>query len=323
MTPPKVATALPFAPVIARPLPHTVTPFPNETLNSYFNRLASANKTTTQSLRTPSRWLRCTLNDLELLEILSGQPRTSLVWALPELRQYAPGIAPPPQSKSHSTRFACRRCIWQAGGTEEVQVLVRTPYDQVCIRHRLWLSDGVGFIGEQVDLTPVPEVVRAQILLNRLEKRHGAPFTIECYKQCYKLWNQLDRRALVRHEADALLHRLCEVNDLESPLAGGRAPIRFARFHPFRLAARHPQIAKFTALASSPSLHALARSSPEEAEQRITDAFEEVFPLDYRPRSITGPWMREALVSLITRMYARAKLLQLSEMSELPPSLLP
>ncbi|MEU8584619.1 hypothetical protein [Streptomyces abikoensis] len=300
--PSEPVTSLPFTPVIARPLPCSVTPFPNETLGSYTRRLAAANQTTSRTLFTPSRWLRCPLNELELLELLSGQPRTTLVWAIPELRRHAPGIAPAPRTPGVTTRFACRRCIWQSGGAGTVHVHARTHYDNVCVRHGIWHSDGVETLDQQIDLAPAPEVIRAQLTLDRLEQRRGEAFVAECYRQCERVWLALETRGLVRSEVDDLLRRLCEPNTPTGP-----DPL--APFHRFRRVARFPQLVRFVVWAVSPSLRRVARSAWEAADHVIPAEFERAFPLDHRPRSTTGPWMCDALINLLKRIDSHAQLI--------------
>ncbi|MBP0452098.1 TniQ family protein [Kitasatospora sp. RG8] len=317
-TGPRLTASLPFTPVLVQPLPITVTPFPNETLNSYFSRLASANRTTTTFLRSPSRWLRCRLNELELLEILTSQPRTSLVWAIPELRKYDPQIAPRLRVELANTRFACRCCVWRAGGRKEVHVYLRAPYDNVCLHHGIWLKDGVAVIDQQIDLTPVPEVVHAQRVVNRLEKKYGELLVADCYEWCHGFFGDLDRRALVRAEADELLNRLCEANHMDPPRHA--VPVHSDRHYRFRRASRYPQIAKLMTLAFSPALRGLTRSSPDQARERIPAEFERLIPLDYQPRSTTGPWLRDALVNLVKRIDTFAKLLRNAEAVDLDPS---
>ncbi|WP_431985432.1 hypothetical protein [Streptomyces qinglanensis] len=315
---PEPVTTLPFTPVIARPLPHTVTPFRNETVESYTQRLAAANQTKPRLLHTPSRWIQCPLNELELLEVLSGQPRTTLAWALPELRHHAPDIAPPPKATFRkaprfgvTTRFACRRCVWRSGGTRPVVVHVRSHFENVCTKHGLWIGGGVATAREQLDLRRVPEIVQAQITLNRLIRRHGEPFMTECYPHCDRVWRSLDMRGLVRSDAEALLDRLCERDPPDPRYRLGAADRR-------RQASRYPQVTRFTAMIASRALRSRARESHERAEREVPDEFARHFPLDYRPRSITGPWMRDTLASLAKRMDDYARLLTLSETGELP-----
>ncbi|MEU9044494.1 MULTISPECIES: hypothetical protein [unclassified Kitasatospora] len=251
-------------------------------------------------------------------ELLTGQPRNSLVWAVPELRKYDPQIAPPFRLRLVSTRFACRCCVWRAGGRKEAHVFLRTPYDNICLRHGIWLKDGVGFIDQQVDLAPVPEVVEAQLLVNRLERKYGELFTTECYEWCIRFFSDLDRRALVRNEADVLLNRLSEANRMEPPRHG--VPAHTDRHYRFRKAARYPQIAKLMALASSPILRGLTQSSPDQARERISAEFDRLIPLDYEPRSTTGPWLRYALVNLVKRMEAHARLLRVANVLDVDPT---
>ncbi|MFJ2263962.1 hypothetical protein ACIOKD_37695 [Streptomyces sp. NPDC087844] len=168
---PAPVTSLPFTPVLLRPLPHTVTPFANETLDSYRRRLAAANQTEFRTMRNPSRRLQCPLNELERLELISGQSRTTLLWALPELRRHAPDIVPPPEIFVVNHRAACDLCAWPSGSNgQTIQVYIRGFHDNVCIRHRRWLSYGHVNESQQLDLSQAPEIVQAQLLLDQLEQ---------------------------------------------------------------------------------------------------------------------------------------------------------
>ncbi|MEU1784103.1 hypothetical protein ABZ545_32195 [Streptomyces abikoensis] len=299
-------TTLPFTPVLARPLPHTVTPFPNETLTSYFYRLARVNRSEPRIIRVPSRWLPCSLNDLELLEVLSGQPRVSLVWAIPELRRYAPHIARPPKNYGVLSRLACSHCTARSGSTIHIRVHVRGLYQNVCVRHRLWLTAGAGNHHQQINLRHAPEVVRAQIAINRLVRRHGEQFIADCYRECGRFWGEVDRRGIVRSEAVKTLSRLVNADHLGMPL-------RHEPISRFRQAARFPQLTRFTIFMASLVFRDPGTCSVEVTEKVIATEFERVFPFDYRPRSVTGPWLRSTLLDLLSRMEARARNLGFAE----------
>ncbi len=291
---PAAVRSLPFQPALLRPLPHTVAPFPNETLDSYRHRLAVANQFPDfRNVRTPSRWLVCPLDELERLEVLSGQPRESLLWAIPELRHYAPSIAPPLEYRTNVTRRACDWCGWRAGSAGlPIYVNVRGLHDNVCIRHRRWLSGGKTNPYEQIDVSPAPEIVRAQILLDRLERRLGIGFFAPRYRLCEQIWSEIDRRGLIRAERDATLQHIYRA-DLD------KLPDRFGPVQRFQRAARYPQVARFTQFI-------LAMSQQPKTERAISHLtgviqldFERAFPMDRRPRGITIPWLRKLLVQLV------------------------
>ncbi|MFI5749966.1 hypothetical protein ACIBBE_29495 [Streptomyces sp. NPDC051644] len=292
---PAPVTSLPFVPTMLRPLPHPVAPFANETLDSYHHRLAAANQTEFRTMRNPSRWLQCPLNELERLEILSGKPRTTLLWALPELRGHAPEIVPPPEVFLFSTRAACDLCGERSGNNgQSIQVYIRGLHDNVCIRHRRWLSCGRANVFEQIDLSQAPEIVRAQRLLDRLERRHGAFALGTAYRDCERFWREIDRRALVRGGRDSVLERIYRPDSKTLPDRFDL--IRSQRFH---RAANFPQTAQFTKLI-------ISLAQRPQTERRVAHLigftqieFEQAFHLDHRPRGITLPWLRNGLVGLV------------------------
>ncbi|MEW2117886.1 hypothetical protein AB0945_22405 [Streptomyces sp. NPDC005474] len=292
---PAPVTSLPFTPVLLRPLPHTVTPFANETLNSYRRRLAAANQTEFRIMRNPSHWLQCPLNELERLELISGQPRTTLLWALPELRHHAPDVIPPPETFIVNHRLACDLCAWRSGSNgQPIHVYIRGFHDNVCIRHQRWLSYGHVNDSKQINVSQAPEIVRAQILLDQLERRRGASVLLECYRRCEKFWTEVDNRALVHRDREAVLQRIYRPST-------GALPDRFAVHRSPRLkrAANYPQVARFTKLIISLALQ-------PELERRVAHitgetqiAFTRAFPLDRHPRGITIPWLRQELGVLV------------------------
>ncbi|MFE9647497.1 hypothetical protein ACFYO0_25945 [Streptomyces sp. NPDC006365] len=292
---PAVVKSLPFKPALLRPLPHPVTPFPNETLISYRQRLATANQLPDfRTVRTPSRWLLCQLDELEKLELLSGHPRKALLWAIPELRHYDPGIAPEPQGRSNLLiRRACDLCGWRSGSSgEPIYVHTRGFHDNVCIRHRRWLACGKVNPERQISLENAPEVVRAQIVLNRLElKYRGRPFGL-CYQLCERFWGEIDHRALVRKDSEGTFERIYrpDPDDL---------PNRFGPVQRFRRAAAYPRIALLTQLVMALALQPELDRKAKQITGGTYAAFEESFHLDYKPRTLTGPWIRSKFNSLI------------------------
>ncbi len=159
----------PFRPVIFRPLPQPLPPFPNETLNSYCQRLAHANRIPTERLHTPSRWLAHDDDSvtalLRRLTILTGLPRETFWHALPELRwrhEHAMSALgrslPPVVSMRLRRRWACRRCT--ATRTPGQHVMAWIPvYTHACLQHRLWIGEAVTVTREQVELAQMPETL--------------------------------------------------------------------------------------------------------------------------------------------------------------------
>lgn len=303
---PAPVTSLPFTPVLLRPLPHTVTPFPNETLDSYRHRLAAVNKTDFRDMRNPSRWLACPLNELEQLELLSGQPRRALVWAIPELRRYAPAIVPPPERLGVFTRRACDHCGWRSGSNgRTIRVYIRGLHDNVCVRHNRWLSGSKTNTYEQINVSPAPEIVRAQILLNRLERRLDTVVFDLVYRRCERFWGEIDRRALARKDSDSVLARIYR------PDPRG-LPNRFGPVQRFRRAANFPQYARLTQLVISLALKPELERRVGHITGEIHAEFEHAFPLDYRPRRRTIPWFRDALTKLVEQVNSDAQTAQIN-----------
>jgi hypothetical protein len=299
---PAVVKSLPFKPVLLRPLPHPVTPFPNETLDSYRNRLAVANQLPDlRAVRTPSRWLLCQLDELEKLELLSSHPRRALLWAIPELRHYDPDIAPEHRRRTELLiRRACDLCSWRSGSDgEPIYVHIRGLHDNVCIRHRRWLGCGKVNPEGQISLEHAPEVVRAQIVLNRLELKYkDRPFGL-CHQLCERFWSEIDHRALVRKDSESTFERIYRPNPDD-------LPNRFGPVQRFRRAAAYPRIALLIQLVMALALRPELDRKAEQITGGTFAAFERSFRLDYKPRTTTGPWIRGKFNSLVeaTAKYA-------------------
>ncbi|MFE4608176.1 hypothetical protein ACFRK5_07425 [Streptomyces niveus] len=292
---PAIVKSLPFKPVLLRPLPHPVTPFPNETLDSYRHRLATANQLPDfRAVRTPSRWLLCQLDELEKLELLSSHPRQALLWAIPELRHYDPGIAPEHRRRTGLLiRRACDLYSWRSGSDgEPIYVHIRGFHDNVCIRHRRWLGGGKVNPEGQISLEHAPEVVRAQVVLNRLELKYkGRSFGL-CYQLCERFWSEIDHRALVRKDSESTFERIYR----QDP---DQLPNRFGPVQRFRRAAAYPRIALLTQLVMTLALQPELDRKVEKITGCTYATFEQSVHLDYKPRSTTGPWIRGKFNSLV------------------------
>ncbi len=155
----------------ARQLPVTLPPVGGETVGSYLNRLALANRLRVVVLarylapyrRAPSAidddtsaWAPTTPSRLA---VISAQPLRSLTRALPAL---APPALPP---RPHHRLAACRRCMASQGITGLV-VVRDHAHRHLCGRHGLWLRATT-----QLEITQAPEVVRAQRRHARLAHR--------------------------------------------------------------------------------------------------------------------------------------------------------
>jgi hypothetical protein len=169
-----------------RPLPRRVSPVQDETISSFLHRLALANHIRGDELqaylviRRRKRWTPVRLPDVSLraLSVLSGHAPLCLAHALPDIRPQLADqsalqvIGRTTVNGPNRTRPACRRCMAAKGITTEVTVWAR--HDQnVCLRHQLWVGQGVVRPEDQVDVADLPEIARAQTRHRNLIRRHG------------------------------------------------------------------------------------------------------------------------------------------------------
>lgn len=180
-----------------QPLPRTIPLFHNETLDSFLHRLATANHLPVDQLlpllkisrtkKTPANTL------LQPLAIAAGVRQRALELALPEFlgtdATDQPGAIGRPRSDLHAAicRPACRRCTHAAGIT--MTVTCWTTHDRnVCLRHRLWIGDGIGNADEQVDVSRLPDTLRAQKHHRNLMARHGRRWVRNAYLNSQKIY---------------------------------------------------------------------------------------------------------------------------------------
>jgi hypothetical protein len=150
-----------------RPLPRTVTPVPGEYHLDYIRRLADANHleflelsnalddTAAITLHGPRGWKR---HEQERLAAAAGQPlaRIARLW-WPDPRVYLRD----PEGFRRMLRPACRRCTARRGIPGPVACHL-PPHLTVCRRHRLWIGPSARAHAGQLDVSPFPEVLRAQ-----------------------------------------------------------------------------------------------------------------------------------------------------------------
>ncbi len=149
-----------------RPLPRTVTPVPGEYHLDYIARLAAANHLEfgelTGALDDPASILYHphdrAQHEQERLAAAAGQPlaRIARLW-WPDPRVYLRD----PEGFRRMLRPACRRCTARYGITGPVACHL-PPHQTVCRRHRLWTGPSARSYAGQLDVSPFPEVLRAQ-----------------------------------------------------------------------------------------------------------------------------------------------------------------
>jgi hypothetical protein len=160
-----------------RPLPRTAVPVASEYHLDYVARLAGANhlkfgeltaalddtaSITVYGLRS---WKQ---HEQERLAAAAGQPLariTRLYW--PDPRVYLRD----PEGFRRTLRPACRRCTARCGITEPVACHLR-PHQNLCRRHRLWTGPAARGHDSQLDVSPFPEVLRAQRRHRHLAQLH-------------------------------------------------------------------------------------------------------------------------------------------------------
>lgn len=149
-----------------RPLPRTVIPVPGEYYLDYIARLADANHLgfmeLTGALDHPGvvvvhrgNWER---HEQERLAVAASQP----------LARIARLYWPDPRRSLHDLegfrqmlRPACRRCTARRGIAGPVACLL-PPHLTVCRRHRLWIGPTARSHAGQLDVSQLPEILRAQ-----------------------------------------------------------------------------------------------------------------------------------------------------------------
>ncbi|MGE3284824.1 MAG: hypothetical protein AB7J32_01825, partial [Pseudonocardia sp.] len=151
------------------PLPRRVAPIHHETVANYIRRLARANH----------------LDHHRLLSYLCSRPRGGAeTLVIPERLAAAAGLdldlliqrlhGLHPKQHGHTARAfvrpACRHCMARHGILEPVPCRL-PPQLRVCPRHQLWIGPQVHHHADQLDVAPLPEILRTQRRHHRLRRR--------------------------------------------------------------------------------------------------------------------------------------------------------
>jgi hypothetical protein len=262
-------------PVRPRPLPVAVAPLHQETVDSYINRLAWANRIGLRDLhhyvQDRNRIGADDLSPLDFLSELAGQPPGRLLRAMPELRTSAESIQGLPDAcrqqldRGWVIQPVCSRCLAAKG--------VITPArrwspisTRLCLRHGRWTDTDY----PQLDIMAVPDVVRAQRTHHRLAQicgweRLGIAWQ-HAERCCWRWW---DSR---RHcdARDRRIFRLCGPDWSES------------RRDPRILAAAYPDIVELTKLLAMPTLSSLPFTGRPADLQRFLDEVRARVAPDFR-----------------------------------------
>jgi hypothetical protein len=180
-----------------RPLPRTVTPLHRETLSSFAERLAAANRINLtrlhEHINNPDRIHPGRLLLPHALSGLSGQPLDRLLRALPELRepqltQHLPAACQHRLHQGWSIQPVCAYCLAAKNITYPARhwAVVGT---HVCPRHGRWIATD----GQQLGVSALPEVPHAQRRQQRLVRRHGWEAAMLAMREatdlCSHWWN--------------------------------------------------------------------------------------------------------------------------------------
>jgi hypothetical protein len=166
-----------------RTLPIALPPVHQETIGSYLNRLADANRlklsTLAALLGLSRRWRRdhdeageWTDQTIARLGTLTGRTSASLIRALPALRDQ---VTPDRQPSTTTVGTSCRRCVARLG-IRGLVIRRVSSHERVCPRHQRWLGGP-----HQHSLHHLPEMVHANQRHRRLA-RHAGPEVHEVYQ---------------------------------------------------------------------------------------------------------------------------------------------
>ena len=161
-----------------RPLPRTVTPVPGEYYLDYISRLADANHLELAELTGALDDPAAVILDpglrkrhrQERLAAAASQPLARiarLYWDDAGLYLRDPG------GFRQMLRPACRRCTARRGITGPIACRL-PPHQTVCRRHRLWTGPAARTHAAQLDVSPFPEILRAQ--RHHLAQLHHHPW---------------------------------------------------------------------------------------------------------------------------------------------------
>jgi hypothetical protein len=149
-----------------RPLPRPVTPVPGEYYLDYISRLAGANHLElpelTGALDDPAAVIldpgQRKQHQQERLAAAASQPLARIA----RLYWDDPGLyLRDPAGFRRMLRPACRRCTARRGITGVIPCRL-PPHQTLCRRHRLWTGPAARTHAAQLDISQLPEILRAQ-----------------------------------------------------------------------------------------------------------------------------------------------------------------
>lgn len=239
-----------------RPLPITVAPAHNETLESYLDGLAAANRITVEHLHERLAGSKADPIQPGRLALLSGQSIRTLAHALHEIAGPDGGLHPgmrPETGRSGLRRRPCAPCAISRGHLRPITCWT-DHHDAVCLRHARWLGDGRTPSAAQLDLRAHPQILRANRLHRRLVRSFGLDACAHAYRRAAWIvarWHgQLDYDEGFHHH-----------------MGGFHGPTwQVGSNHPTIGAATYPQTVALTRLLASPHWQSISSVRPEPTE---------------------------------------------------------
>lgn len=193
---------------LLQPLPRTVRPVRDETLESYLWRLAHANGLNPHYLidYLKGRPKRQTAPvPAEVVIKVSGQPATSMRYALLELCSQQElavmKVAGRPRPGSSPMGRKCIRCT-QARDIHEPVTCWRRTEDVICLCHRMWVTET-----GQVDLSGHEEIVQANKQHRKLIRRYGRVTAGRAFRQASSIISEWVGRNLYRELVSERMRR--------------------------------------------------------------------------------------------------------------------
>ncbi|MFI6604837.1 TniQ family protein [Nonomuraea sp. NPDC050536] len=267
-----------------RGLPIRPRPIPNETLTSYIQRLAQANHLSSRFLLSRLRGAlptRATTVSIVRLAAAVDMSEDALRRALPELRRSSEDVVLGEHGKAvgfhlEIIRPACRHCAAVRGVFEPVDCWM-APQHNVCLTHQLWIGPDTSSPADQLDVSQIPEIGRAQ---RRRLKLGRYPMNVDAYHEAGEIRRLWAFRNLFTRLRDQRLNTLAPRRK-PSPAAAQ--------------AAAYPELIAMNSLLANPTWRALAASGDPESLHRLYHEVGHRIGQPYRPLSAWDPLLRWAL----------------------------
>jgi hypothetical protein len=251
-----------------RRLPRPVPPVQDETIVSYVGRLAVHNYLAPgdllNHLKEFDRRLPYPSIALDSLAAITGLPERSLAYALPETRSPTAAyglreqVGPTTVGGLNRQRPLCRLCAATKGISATVMVWA-CCHRNVCLRHNLWVGQGVQDYQDQLDVADLPEIPQAQVEHRKLIRRFSQARVEFFYADACEIEQWASRNICTVARSNDRRNRL---------LARER---RATLPWPYHYATQYPETVRILGVISSPFWHQLAISGDISQRKRFYD----------------------------------------------------